>query len=121
MRTDFTPDLKFADSFELKVVASVWKLLQGGDTAGASDGEDVGISVILALPVALEHYHSDRAVVLGDVGDHLPIARLENMQRHCHAGKQHEIGQREDRNDVPQLAHRCLNVMGAPQAEQSDP
>src|SRR6185437_9693632 len=120
VRTDFAPDLEFADSFKLEVVAAVGKLFQRSDPAGASDGKNVGIRVVIALPVALEHYHPDRCVGLGDVGDHLAIARLENMQRHSHVGKQLEIGQRKYRNDVRQLGHRGPNVMAAPQAGQGD-
>ena len=92
MRVDFALHLEFAYSFELEVEAAVGKFLQRADTAGASDGEHVGIGVVIALPVALEHDHPDSAVGLGDVRDHLAIARLENMQRHCHTRKQHEIG-----------------------------
>ena len=65
----------------------------------ASDFKNVGERVVVGLPVALEQRHPYHAVRVGDVGDHLAIARLENMQRHAQTRKQHKVGQRKDWND----------------------
>src|ERR1017187_1511104 len=96
---NFAHDSKLANALEDQIVASVGKLDETADFPRASDLENIRKGVVVALPVALEQRHPDQPVQVGDVGDHLAIARLENMQRYAQPGKQHEVRQRENRND----------------------
>src|ERR1700722_7944904 len=90
---------KLADTFEHQVVAAVRKFEEPADFARASDLEKIGEGIVIGFPISLEQRHPDHRVSVGDVGNHLTIARLENMQRHAQPREQHEVRQREDWDD----------------------
>ncbi len=61
--------------------------------------------MIVAFPFAFEHHHPDDPVTVSDIGDHLAVAWLEDVERHLDAWKQDEIREREDRNYFRQIGH----------------
>src|ERR1700721_2146427 len=95
---DFAHQAKLGEPIEYEIVAPVGKLGEIADLAGATDFEEVGKGVIVALPFALEHHHADNSVAVGDIGNHLAIARLEDVKWYLHTGEQDEVGKGEDWN-----------------------
>src|SRR5271163_1502108 len=68
-------DAKLRETIENQVVAAVGKSGKVGDFARAAKFVDIGKGVVVALPIVLEHHHADDAVAVGNVGNHLAIAR----------------------------------------------
>ena len=57
----------------------------------------------MLLPARREQGHGDQPVAFQGVGDHLLVAGLENVERQAEMGKQNDVGQWKDRNEVGQL------------------
>jgi len=95
----FAHDPELADPFQHQVVAPVVQFDELGYPPRASDGESIGVSVVVAFPIAFEEHHADDAVGGGYIGDHLAIARLKDMQRNRNSRKQNQVGKREKRNN----------------------
>ena len=80
------------------VVAAVVVLLGEGDEPGAADRVDRRPSLVIGFPPRAQQHHADDPVAGQRVGDHLPVARLEDVQRQEHVREQHDVRQREDRD-----------------------
>ena len=79
----------------------IWPVTSGdglGGGPGASQWEDGRVPTHLALVLGLDGHHPDSAVALERGGRHLPVARLEDVERHLHLRKEHYAVEREDRN-----------------------
>ena len=71
------------------------------DEPRARHREDFGASVKSPLPARLQERHGDQPVPPEDVLRHLPVARLEDVQRQGGVREEDEIRQREDRDCPP--------------------
>ena len=86
--------------------AVVGGLFELRDHAGATG--DIGFRLELAALRIGRLDHADQALGRHGVARHLEIARLENIERQAPARQQQHAGERKDRNDRRQFAHRPL-------------
>src|SRR4029079_11592448 len=80
---------------EHNIVAAVVQLLDTDQLPDAADGVE-GSLIVVVEPVRLDHRNPPRTV--DRILDHLPVARLENMQRQLRSREEDRAGKREKRN-----------------------
>ncbi len=83
-------------ALEEDVVPPVLELLGLHDLAGAAHGVDPRIVAAGDLPARVQHRHADRPVSGERVGDHGPVAGLEDVEREQRAGHQDDAREREE-------------------------
>ena len=69
-----------------------------GDHAGAADRVDRRPPVVIRLPAGPQQHHPDDPIAAQRLRHHLPVARLEDVQRQEDVGKEHHVRQRENRD-----------------------
>jgi hypothetical protein len=77
------------------VVAAVAQLLVMRDHPAAADRIDRRPPFVVALPAGAQQHHPDHPIALDGVGDHLPVARLEDVERQKDVREEHDVRQRE--------------------------
>ena len=83
-----------------EVVAAVGQPLDVGQHAAAADRIDRRPSLVVPVPSRPQQHHPDHAIAGQRVGDHVAVARLEDVQRQEHVGEEDDVGQREQRQQV---------------------
>ena len=66
--------------------------------AGAADRVDRRPPLVVGLPARSEQHHADDPVALQRLFHHLPVARLEDVQREHGAGEEDDVGEWKDRD-----------------------
>jgi hypothetical protein len=95
---------------EQDVVSPVGQRLGLDDLPGAGDRVHRRTPLVVLLPPGAQHDDAQPAISGQAIHDHLPIARLEHVERQDGLRKEHHLGQREDR-DV-KLVHRSRVYAG---------
>ena len=86
------------------VVGAVGQVVVGGDPAEAGHRIERRPAFVILLPARRQHGHGDQPVVGQGVFEQIAVARLENVKRLHHVGKQHQVRQREE----PNLARKAF-------------
>src|SRR5690242_7224228 len=68
------------------------------------DGNDFSRAADLSYSVFDRSHNTERRIVLQTLADHFLVARLKDMQRQSHAGKEHDI----ERKEGEKVAHRSI-------------
>ena len=100
------PELALDDELpqpaEHDVEPAVGQLLHAYHLAHSAGREDGRPPVVVRLPALAQERHADQAGAARRIADHLPIARLEDVEREHDLREQDDVRQREDGDDVGQ-------------------
>ena len=80
-RVIFLEDPEPLEAAQHDVVAAVGQPLDVRDDAAAADRIDRRPSLVVVLPARPQQHHADHPVAGERVGHHLPVPRLEDVQR----------------------------------------
>jgi hypothetical protein len=93
----FLVDAELVEPAENDVEPAVGQAFHVRDEARAAHRVDRRPALVPFLVPGDDHRHADDAIALDRFRDQLPVARLEDVQRQEHPGKQHRRRQREER------------------------
>ena len=82
------------------VVAAVRQPLVVRQHAAAADRIDRRPPLVIAIPSRPQQHHPDHAVAGERIGDHLAIARLEDVERQEHVGEEDDVRKGKQRQKI---------------------
>ena len=85
-------DAEPLDAVEHDVRSPVFELLGVRDESGAPDLVDGGFALVCRLVAGLQQDHPDQPVAIQRGREHLPVPRLEDLQRQAHVREQDDVG-----------------------------
>jgi len=89
---------KSAQALEQDIGAAVRQLLHADDAPHAAHLEHRRIAVVILLPSVLQQGHADALPAHRRVGDHLTVARLENVQGEIGFREKYDVGKGKNRD-----------------------